>query len=49
LAVRWAQTDDLFDAVVFANTAGAIAASRYGAQDSIATYDEILQAGKKKT
>ena len=49
LAVRWAQTGDLLDAVVFANTAGAIAASRNGAQDSIATYEEILQAGNQET
>jgi len=49
LAVRWAQTDDLLDAVCFANTAGAIAASRHGAQDSIATYEEILKFGKQKT
>ena len=42
LAVRWAQTGELFNAVDFANTAGAMAASRAGAQDSIATYEEIL-------
>ena len=49
LAVRWAQTGDLLDAVVFANTAGAIAASRDGAQASIATYEEIQEFGKQKT
>lgn len=48
LAVRWAQTGELFDAVVFANTAGALAASRSGAQDSIATYEEIQKFGKQK-
>lgn len=41
LAVRWAQTDDLLDAVRFANVAGAIAASRTGAQNSIGTKQEI--------
>jgi len=49
LAVRWAQTDDLLDAVSFANTAGGIAASRHGAQDSIATYEEILKFRKQET
>ena len=41
LAVRWAQTGDLRKAVNFANVAGAIAASRSGAQTSIATQQEI--------
>ena len=41
LAVRWAQTDDLLDAVRFANVAGAIAASRRGAQNSMGTKHEI--------
>ena len=41
LAVRWAQTGDLLKAVNFANVAGAIAASRSGAQTSIATQQEI--------
>lgn len=49
LAVRWAQTGELFDAVIFANAAGAMAASRSGAQDSIATYDEILEFMKQET
>ncbi|MGI9445464.1 MAG: ribokinase [Rubripirellula sp.] len=43
LAVRWAQTDDLLDAVRFANVAGAIAASRKGAQNSIGTKQEIAE------
>ncbi len=46
LAVRWAQCGELRDAVLFANSAGAIAASRSGAQDSIATHEEILKFGK---
>ena len=41
LAVRWAQTGDLLNAVRFANAAGAIAASRTGAQNSIGTKQEI--------
>jgi ribokinase len=35
LAVRWAETDDLVEAVRFGNAAGAIAASRHGAQPSM--------------
>lgn len=41
LAVRWAETDDLIEAVRFANVAGAIAATRHGAQPSLATRQEI--------
>ncbi|MAI35556.1 MAG: ribokinase [Rhodopirellula sp.] len=41
LAVRWAQTGDLLTAVGFANVAGAIAASRAGAQASLGTKEEI--------
>lgn len=41
LAVRWANGDSLVDAIQFANAAGAIAASRSGAQPSMGTYDEI--------
>jgi len=35
------ETDDLFDAVRFANVAGAISASRHGAQPSMATREDI--------
>ena len=41
LAVRWAETDDLLESVRFANVAGAIAATRHGAQPSLATRKEI--------
>lgn len=41
LAVRWSQTNNLLNAVRYANAAGAIAASRAGAQNSIATQKEI--------
>jgi ribokinase len=41
LAVFWAETDDLLEAVRFANAAGAIAASREGAQPGMASRDEI--------
>lgn len=41
LAVRWAETDDLIEAVRFANVAGAIAATRSGAQPSLASRNEI--------
>lgn len=41
LAVRWAETDDLVEAVRFANCAGAIAATRHGAQPSLPTAQEI--------
>ncbi|MEM9825797.1 MAG: ribokinase [Planctomycetota bacterium] len=41
LATRWAETDDLTEAVKFANLAGAIAATRHGAQPSLATRQEI--------
>lgn len=40
-AVRWAETDDILKAVQFASVAGAIAATRHGAQPSIATRNEI--------
>lgn len=40
-AVRWAETDDILEAVRFASVAGAIAATRLGAQPSIATRNEI--------
>lgn len=40
-AVRWAETDDILEAVRFASVAGAIAATRHGAQPSIATRNEI--------
>jgi ribokinase len=41
LGVRWAQTNDLVESVRFANIAGAIAATRHGAQPSLATRQEI--------
>jgi len=41
LAVRWAQTDNLTEAVRFANAAGALAASRHGAQSSIPSRSDI--------
>ncbi|GAA4457362.1 ribokinase [Novipirellula rosea] len=37
LSVRWAETDDLVEAMRFASAAGAIAASRDGAQPSMGT------------
>ncbi|MEO8270126.1 MAG: ribokinase [Aureliella sp.] len=40
-AVRWAETDDILEAVRFASVAGAIAATRHGAQPSIGTRKEI--------
>ncbi len=41
LAVFWAETDDLLEAVRFANAAGALAASREGAQPAMASREEI--------
>lgn len=41
LAVRWAETDDLLDAVNFASAAGAIAASSPGAQPSLGDRAQI--------
>ena len=41
VGVRWAETDDLLEAVRFASVAGAIAATRHGAQPSLATREEI--------
>jgi ribokinase len=41
LGVRWSETDDLIGAVRFANAAGAIAATRWGAQSSMGTREEI--------
>ncbi|WP_442506287.1 ribokinase [Novipirellula sp. SH528] len=41
LAVRWAETDDLVEAMRFATAAGAIAASREGAQPSMGTRQMI--------
>lgn len=42
LAVRWAETDRLKDAIRFGNAAGALAASREGAQPSMAKRQQIL-------
>ena len=41
LAVHWAQTNDLIQSVRFANVAGALAATRAGAQPSLPTRTEI--------
>ena len=41
LAVHWSEHGCLVDAVRFANAAGALAASRRGAQSSMASYHEI--------
>lgn len=41
MAVHWAEHGDLCDAVLFGNAAGAIAASRTGAQPSMASLEEI--------
>ncbi|TWT56390.1 ribokinase [Allorhodopirellula solitaria] len=41
LATRWSQTDDLYEAVRFANAAGALAASQHGAQASMADGEAI--------
>ncbi len=41
LAVKWAESDDLNQAIMFACAAGAIAASRDGAQPSLPTRGEI--------
>jgi ribokinase len=41
LAVRWSETNDLIESVRWANVAGALAASRHGAQTGIATREEI--------
>lgn len=48
LAVRWLQTDDLTAAVQFANAAGGIAASRPGAQASMANQQEIVELWRTK-
>ena len=51
LAVRWAETDDLMEAVRWGNAAGAIAASRPGAQPSLAQRQEIdaMLSGQPRT
>lgn len=41
LAVRWAETNDLIESVRWANVAGALAASRHGAQAGIASREDI--------
>lgn len=40
-AVAWAESEDVAAAVRFGNAAGALAASRHGAQDSLATREQI--------
>jgi ribokinase len=42
LAVHWAETEDLSSAIRFGNAAGALAASRHGAQPSLPLRREIL-------
>ena len=46
LAVYWAEQNDLLDAVQFANAAGALAASREGAQPGMGTRDEIDETSR---
>lgn len=41
LAVRWAETNDLHEAIRFASAAGALATTRIGAQSAMATRNEI--------
>lgn len=48
LAVYWAQFNDLDEAVHFGNAAGAIAASRLGAQPSMGTRSEIERLWESK-
>lgn len=48
LAVRWAETDDLLESVRFASVAGAIAATRAGAQPSLASREEIENYGSSE-
>ena len=43
MAVYWAESNSLFDAIRFGNAAGALSASRHGAQPSMATREEIYQ------
>lgn len=44
-AVRWAETSDVADSVRFANTAGALAATKLGAQSGMATRAELESIG----
>lgn len=49
LVVHWAQTDDLVSAIRFANAAGALAASKHGAQASMAdraTIETLMRTTK---
>lgn len=48
LAVRWAETDDLLEAVRFASVAGALATTGLGAQPSLATRSQI-EAKRKES
>ena len=41
IAVRWSETDSLFEAIRFACAAGALAASKHGAQSSMPTREDI--------
>jgi ribokinase len=47
LAVRWAETGSLRDAVAWANLAGALAASKLGAQPSLPTRQQIESAASE--
>lgn len=46
LAVSWSETDSLVEAVRFGNVAGALSATRLGAQPSIASRDELKRCIK---
>ncbi|GAB5407303.1 MAG: ribokinase [Aureliella sp.] len=47
MAVRWAESDNLFEAIRFGNAAGSLSASRPGAQPSLAAKSEILDLIKQ--
>lgn len=49
LAVRWAETDSLSDAIAWANVAGGLAASRLGAQPSLPTREQVDVAALQTT
>lgn len=42
LAVRWTETNDVVEAIQFGNAAGAMAASKHGTQQSMASRQEIM-------
>ncbi|MFO0940923.1 MAG: ribokinase [Pirellulales bacterium] len=49
LAIRWVESNDLLQSLSFANAAGAIAVTRHGAQQAMATRDEIDQFIAQRT